>query len=50
VSAEEVIYYLRDQHGREKLLSVVASMRSGNLLERELAVLKTIDYWLGKND
>lgn len=50
VSAEEVIFYLSDQHGKDRLLSVVASMRKGNLPVRDLAVLKTIGYWLGKNE
>lgn len=50
VSAEEVIYYLKVQHGKERLLSIVSCMRKGNLPERDLAVLKTIDYWLGKNE
>ena len=50
VSAEEVIFYLKDQFGRQKVLLVVTTLKSGSLPERDIALLNTIEYWLGGNE
>ena len=50
VSAEEVIYYLREQFGKPTVLSAVANLKLGKLSERELAQLETVVYWLGGNE
>jgi hypothetical protein len=47
VSAEEVIFYIREQFGKEEVTKAVINLKNGQLTEREIAQLDSVIYWLG---
>ena len=47
-SIEEVVFYLAKQYGEEKVMNVVATIKT-QLKGEQLARAKTIEYWLGKH-
>ncbi|TAA48115.1 hypothetical protein [Corallincola spongiicola] len=48
VSAEEVIFYLRQQHGTENVLCAIDTIREGQLTELDIATLESMKFWCGK--
>lgn len=49
VSAEEVIYYLREQFGAENLLATIALMKNTSLQKNDMIRLETMEYWVKTN-
>lgn len=47
VSAEEVIYYLANQHGKKNVLSAINMMKTGQVTSRESAMLNSMRFFLG---
>ena len=47
VSAEEVVFYLRKQFGKENMLTAINNLRAGQLSDLDFAQLDTVVHWLG---
>lgn len=47
ISAEEVVFYLRQQFGKENMLTAINNLKTGQLSELDLAQLETMVHWLG---
>ena len=47
VSAEEVVFYLRQQFGKENMLNAINNLRAGQLSDLDVAQLETVVHWLG---
>lgn len=47
VSAEEVIFYLREKFGKPEVIKSAKSLQNGQVSERNKALLDSVIYWLG---
>lgn len=47
VSAEEVIFYIREQFGKAEVTKAVLNLKNKQLSEPEIAQLNSVIYWLG---
>ncbi|MDH5728648.1 MAG: hypothetical protein OEZ58_06635 [Gammaproteobacteria bacterium] len=46
ISAEEVIGYLSNRFGRDRIVNIVAIMKTGDLTEHSKSVLTSIEFWV----
>ena len=46
VSAEEVVFYLKKQFGKENMLTAINNLRAGQLSDLDFAKLDTLVHWL----